>query len=297
MGLIAPVLRLIVREHKRQPLEGSALTLGRQNVYVTFREMQQLLRSERVAMATLQPAQSTTTNIPSWQGTPFERYTSDVVFFKALGMQDVKALDFSDAEGAEIIHDLNLPIPNSLKNRFELIVNGGTCEHVFDIRQCLANLSAMLAPGGRIIHVSPMNNYANHGFYQFSPTLFLDYYTANNFSHLRCFLIEHDVYHTSVRKQVEVFETRSNPGMIISKRPVLMVFIAEKTVKSTEDRLPTQAFYQITQSNPLPDRKYPSITRFFNKLLPMPITISVRRVLNFDRFRKPWGLQRIKDID
>jgi len=32
----------------------------------------------------------------------------------------------------------------------------------------MANIVRMLKPGGRIMHMQPMNNYVNHGFYQFS---------------------------------------------------------------------------------------------------------------------------------
>jgi hypothetical protein len=38
----------------------------------------------------------------------------------------------------------------------------------------------MLKVGGRLIHALPSSNHVDHGFYMFSPTLFWDYYSANN---------------------------------------------------------------------------------------------------------------------
>ena len=43
------------------------------------------------------------------------------------------------------------------------------------------NIAKMCAQGGEIIHVGPLNNQPNHGFYQFSPTLYYDFYEANGF--------------------------------------------------------------------------------------------------------------------
>ena len=60
-------------------------------------------------------------------------------------------------------------------------MNGGTLEHVFHVPNALANLNAMLKPSGAILHVLPCNNWVDHGFYQFSPTLMFDYYAALQF--------------------------------------------------------------------------------------------------------------------
>ena len=86
-----------------------------------------------------------------------------------LGLRSLRALDFSDYEGADLIHDLNRPIPDSLRDRFDLIIDAGTTEHVFDVRQALTNYADMLRVGGRIFHSSPANNRLHHGFYQLSP--------------------------------------------------------------------------------------------------------------------------------
>ena len=101
--------------------------------------------------------------------------------FEIIGLPDVHVLDVDDYEGADIIADLNYPIPERYRGRFNTILDAGTLEHVLDVRRCLQNIVELLAVGGRIIHQSPCNQYVNHGFYQLSPTLFHDYYGANGF--------------------------------------------------------------------------------------------------------------------
>ena len=61
--------------------------------------------------------------------------------FELLGADHVESLDFSDYEGATVIHDLNDPIPKQHHNSFSAVVDGGTIEHVFNfpvaIRSCM----------------------------------------------------------------------------------------------------------------------------------------------------------------
>ena len=112
-------------------------------------------------------------------------------FFKQLGFQGEESIDINDFEGCDHILDLNQKtLPNALFNRFDVIYNGGTLEHVFDISTALQNCFKMLKEGGTIIHAGPINGWIDHGFYQFSPTLFCDYYSANQFELLESKLLQ-----------------------------------------------------------------------------------------------------------
>lgn len=92
-------------------------------------------------------------------------------FFQSLGFDSVDSLDFSDFEGASIIHDLSKPVGDDLAARFDVIYDGGTCEHVFELPTAYRNIDRMLRPGGVLIGHSPCNNWINHGFYQISPEM------------------------------------------------------------------------------------------------------------------------------
>ena len=67
------------------------------------------------------------------------------------------------------------------KHNIPYVINGGTLEHIFDVAKAMKNISDMVKPGGVVIHIVPFAGLANHGFYSFSPTFFLDYCEANSF--------------------------------------------------------------------------------------------------------------------
>ncbi|HSL84296.1 MAG TPA: hypothetical protein VLF66_16095, partial [Thermoanaerobaculia bacterium] len=107
---------------------------------------------------------------------------SDESFFRQLGFERVSACDVSDWEGADVLADLNRPIPAELHGRFDVVFETGTSVQIFDLPQVLDNLHRFLAPGGRVIHAAvPSNNHMDLGFYMVSPTLFADYYEANRY--------------------------------------------------------------------------------------------------------------------
>lgn len=91
--------------------------------------------------------------------------------FRKLGFGEIETMDFSDYEGATILHDLNRPVPKKLHNTFSFIFDGGTIEHVFNVPQALENVFNMLRPGGRFISANGFNGWTGHGIYQFSPEL------------------------------------------------------------------------------------------------------------------------------
>ncbi|CUH44424.1 class I SAM-dependent methyltransferase [Ruegeria atlantica] len=97
-------------------------------------------------------------------------------FFKALGATTVDSLDISDFEGANLIHDLNAPVPDDLPRDYDLVFDGGTTEHIFDVATCMDNLNTLLAPNGMLCACSPGNNWFAHGFYQFGPELVYGYW-------------------------------------------------------------------------------------------------------------------------
>lgn len=88
-----------------------------------------------------------------------------------LGFGTMEVMDFSDYEGATILHDLNRPPAPELEGQFDLIFDGGTVEHVFNVPTALEGLFRMLRPGGRLVSANGLNGWYGHGMYQFNPEL------------------------------------------------------------------------------------------------------------------------------
>jgi hypothetical protein len=102
-------------------------------------------------------------------------------WFAEQGFSGVDSLDVSEHEGATYVCDLNQDIPPNLRGRYDVVYDGGTMEHVFDVRMFLSNCGSLVSGGGFVIHSVPVNNFVNHGFWQISPTALLSFYRLNGF--------------------------------------------------------------------------------------------------------------------
>lgn len=91
--------------------------------------------------------------------------------FRFLGSDRIESLDMSSFEGAEIICDLSKPLPPELEGQFDLVFDGGTVEHVYEITTAFDNVRRLVKVGGALVSVNGANNQLGHGFYQFSPEL------------------------------------------------------------------------------------------------------------------------------
>jgi SAM-dependent methyltransferase len=99
------------------------------------------------------------------------RCNADLVF-RILGASRIDSIDNSDYEGANMIHDLNTSIPDSLVEQYDLVYDGGTLEHVYQFPTAFENCLRMVKPGGQFMLEKPANGLCGHGIYQFSPELF-----------------------------------------------------------------------------------------------------------------------------
>ena len=79
--------------------------------------------------------------------------------FRALGFSEGNTLDLSDFEGADIIFNLNeSECPDPLRDKYDVIYENGTLEHISHVPNALANMHEMLKINGRIILCMPTSN-------------------------------------------------------------------------------------------------------------------------------------------
>jgi hypothetical protein len=107
-------------------------------------------------------------------------------FFALLGVEPYFDIDIN--EHADYRVDLSQPLPQSLRRGAAAVVDVGTTEHIFNAPQVFRNIVEMLIPNGTVMHLSPISWY-NHGFYNFNPLLFNEFYSANGFSKLESRLL------------------------------------------------------------------------------------------------------------
>lgn len=184
-------------------------------------------------------------DLPGDEGQVF----NDKKLFRVLGFDSVSAIDFDDSEGAEIIHDLNIIGPDEEhRGYFDVIYNNGTMEHIFHTPNFLENIFLYLKEGGVVIHSAPINNQTEHGFYQFSPTLFYDFYTENRYDILECSIAEHHLLEREHKYYFRPFNTFDHaPDALCGKLTTYMhdvIFVARKGAETTANRIPTQFRYR-----------------------------------------------------
>lgn len=83
---------------------------------------------------------------------------------------EVVTLDFSNYEGCSFVHDLNEPLV--CDDKFDLVLDGGTLEHVFNIGIAMRSVNGLLNSNGILFISSMCNNHCGHGLYQFSIDFF-----------------------------------------------------------------------------------------------------------------------------
>lgn len=118
-------------------------------------------------------------------------------------------LDVSDYQESEIICNLNFPIKEELKGKYDVIVDAGTLEHVSNMSTGLMNIFDLLKKDGILYFGNPCNNWINHGFFQFSPTFFKDLCIDNENLELReLFLTDNSNYFDITNSEVNGYFNR-----------------------------------------------------------------------------------------
>lgn len=169
MGIDLHAVNLIKLALKKKQL-GDVVTMGRQGLHLTE--------------ATVR------TTFPSLIDYKHDAYCENLLQIH-LGASKVESIDNSAYENATYIHDMNKPLPNALKQKFDTVIDGGCTEHIFNVAQSLQNASSLCKIGGQILHILPANNFCGHGFWQFSPELFFSLYSrVNGYEQTEVYLAE-----------------------------------------------------------------------------------------------------------
>lgn len=160
----------------------------------------------------------------------FTNIKTGAEFLRFLGAEEVSAMDFSDYEGAAILHDLNKPIGDDLKEKFTFVLDGGTLEHVFNFPVALANAMEMVETGGYLVIITGGNNFLGHGFYQFSPELFYRALSEEN-----GFRVTRMIAAEVGGRWFEVADPKQIKGRVelINEKPVYLMTLAQKTSRQT----------------------------------------------------------------
>lgn len=250
--------------------------IGRQGMYVARAEAAALLESFGH-----QPSQAELERIcPSGRA-----YAEG--FLEFLGARSVDSVDYSSFEGASLIHDMNRPISEDLAERFSVVLDGGTLEHVFNFPVSIRNCMQMVRVGGHYLAITPANNFFGHGFYQFSPELYFTVLSEDNgfeVKHMYAFEeTPHPVWY-AVKSPRDV----GGRVTLTNSHGVYLLIIARRVaVKPIFERTPQQSDYVGRWSGPsseaqtsmAPPVARPLPIRLARALLPAPVRRAMRAAL------------------
>ncbi len=103
-------------------------------------------------------------------------------YFKSVGFKEYKSIDINGAYNS-LQFDLNKNILEtySYSEKYDLVINNGTGEHVFNQYALFLNFHNLTKLNGIMLNILPFIDWINHGFYNFNPIFFADLAASNNY--------------------------------------------------------------------------------------------------------------------
>jgi SAM-dependent methyltransferase len=100
---------------------------------------------------------------------------------------EYNSIDVCPALKTEIL-DLNFdPLPEHLVGKYDVILNFGTTEHIFNQWNCFESIHDAMKTGGVVYHQLPASGYLSHGYFCYTPLFFKELAEANDYEILDLF--------------------------------------------------------------------------------------------------------------
>jgi 2-polyprenyl-3-methyl-5-hydroxy-6-metoxy-1,4-benzoquinol methylase len=253
MGILKKHIDLICKNKKKNEnlFDGSSLVIGQQSVYAEENEVLDIINQNNINYSELKinfSKKSKLTQIKNFKKENKNNINSKYLF-SLLGSKEIKHLDFSPHEDAEIIFNLNNPIKKKFQKKFNNIIDMGSIEHIADPFTVLTNYLKMLKNNGYIIISTQASNMVDHGFYSFSPCFFFDFFNANNIKIINCYL---RVFNPYFHEHPGDFYTYKKVGLetpLNTEKAIEIFIIAQKTKENLKFIKPIQGRYQLKNLN------------------------------------------------
>ena len=206
----------IIKNFQEKGTSCKILSLGYPDILVTKEQFQKILspsimnnittRDDSIHIAVMHNVEE----LVNWCAEPYS-------FFESIGAE-LTVIDFTDWTGKEKVFDLNYPISEDEYNSYDIVLDPGTTEHVFNIAQAMINILRITKIDGIIYHQTPYN-FPNHGFYNFSPTFYIDFYETNGAKLLSCNKLQSNCENKEIKLELrEPFELSVGTNSVLIKK-------------------------------------------------------------------------------
>ncbi len=161
------------------------------------------------------------------------------IFYRALlDYQRITAIDF---HGTPAAMQIDLNHPTGLDERFDVLIDCGTAEHVFNVFQFFKTCHELTRPGGLMVHATPFCGWIEHGFYSFNPTFYWDLAAANGYAVVMMVYTEIDPVRLVQLDKREKIVDMVRGGEL--GRNAILYAVFKKGDAETDFRIPAQGFY------------------------------------------------------
>jgi hypothetical protein len=247
MGILRHHLEILFIEATKENFvkDKKVLCLGQQAVHFSLPEIYKIAQKHsKLKLFDLPKNFDSSNKIPTWVGTKHEKNTNVQTIFKLLGADEVLIADISEYENPDLLINFNNPVSKDLSEKFDLIFDCGTLEHIFDVPTALSSLTSMVRTNGNIYIAVPSSNSIDHGLYSFSPGLFFDYFLLNGFENRGCYLYEGSPIFYKKRGRLYKYHCIGNEIPILSSLAIETIALFKKSTTIAETTKPIQSIYQ-----------------------------------------------------
>jgi SAM-dependent methyltransferase len=189
MAIKRAELEFLLHEHRYRPITGRVLTLGRQAINIPVDQLREVLAAYGHVSPDGKPFEFEydLKNQHGYAGMPVITDTS--LFAAAFSQSKLESLDISDYEGADYVWDICGESPEHLHGKFDLVIEGGSLDNVFDPVRAMRNLCDLLKPGGRIFIFAWGNSFPS-SYLKFSPDWLMDYFAVNEWQDCKTYSVQ-----------------------------------------------------------------------------------------------------------
>lgn len=166
------------------------------------------------------------------------------LYVKLFDASLVRSIDFAGTPAA-VKTDLNYEVEGH--GLYQVCINHGTAEHVFNIANVFRAMHDNCAVGGLMIHESPFTGWIDHGFWTIQPTAYFDLCDANGYELV--FMAVTHIDHNSatpIESREQLLHMAANGGVPNNA----MLYVAMRKQNGGKFKIPTQGVYAGTLSEP-----------------------------------------------
>jgi hypothetical protein len=240
LGMLRQLV-FVAKEHRLR--RGSILIYGVQDTFGTHDDIEK------------ETAFRTPLAQKKWSKSKFQRvqneyYGENVSYahsdnlFHSLGFRDIRTMDAFDNEEPTYIQNLNNPITKDLHSKFDVVLDIGTSEHVFNIGMAMENAMRMCKVGGHVVICMPMVLPGHDSFYNILPPFYYDLFGSNGFEEMQLYIAFPQKY-GSRNESEKWYECGYSDNIRLNRvtKLTLGMFVARKSKETGEFVTPMQGSY------------------------------------------------------